>query len=77
MRELTQEEIPKLPVQTIIGEDCVAFGVFDPGIVVQYLERDKCILIEWPDVIAFGSELLKAKTQEPVIEEIAAPTKVP
>jgi len=48
--------------------------------MIQFMERDECILIDWFDIISFGVELLKANpvkkepSGEP--EEISAPTVV-
>jgi hypothetical protein len=68
-----------LPMKDIINNESVAFGIFDPGIIVQYMERDECILIDWFDIVSFGVELIKvtapkAELKEP--EEIQAPTVV-
>jgi hypothetical protein len=68
-----------LPMKDIINNESVAFGIFDPGIIVQYMERDECILIDWFDIVSFGVELIKvtapkAELKEP--EEIRAPTVV-
>jgi len=78
MRRIPSNEIPLLPVKEIVNGESVAFGVGDYGVMVQYMDRDECIHIEWADIIAFGVELLKVDTtpagNEP--EEIAAPTVV-
>jgi hypothetical protein len=75
MKTMNQNEIPVLPVQVVVDDECVAFGVGDDGAIIQFIDRDKCILLEWLDVIRFGAHLLKLRenpTNEP--EEIAAPT---
>jgi hypothetical protein len=80
MRYIPSAEIPALPMNGVIHGECVAFGVFDPGFIIHFIERDKCILIGWEDAVSFGMELLKAtpEKEEAVgdIEEIAEPTKV-
>ena len=79
MIRIPSEQIPVLPMKDIINNESVAFGIFDPGIIVHYMERDECILIDWFDIISFGVELIKvtaqkAEPKEP--EEILAPTVV-
>jgi len=79
MIRIPSEQIPMLPMKDIINNESVAFGIFDPGIIVQYMERDECILIDWFDIVSFGVELLKAtapKTEPKEPEEIKAPTVV-
>lgn len=78
MKNIPQSEIPALPVQDVINGECVAFGVGEQGVMIQFMERDKCILIEWPDVIMYGIEILKHEDQkpEPEAEEIEKPTEV-
>jgi hypothetical protein len=77
MKILQSSEIPILPVKDIINNESVAFGVFDVGIIVQYMERDTGVLIEWPDIISFGSELLKVSEKKPDTEiEIEKPTEI-
>jgi len=75
MRYLEPDEIPILPLVALVDTDNVAFGSCESGIIVQYMDRDKCLLLEWLDIIRYGIEVLKIPEQpakEP--EEIAAPT---
>ena len=75
MRYLEPAEIPLLPLVALVGNDNVAFGAGESGIIIQYMDRDKCLLLEWQDIIRYGIEVLKIPEQpanEP--EEIAAPT---
>ena len=80
MIRIPQEQIPILPAKDIINNESVAFGVGEQGVMIQFMERDECILIDWFDIISFGVELLKANpvkkepSGEP--EEISAPTVV-
>lgn len=76
MRHIPQNEIPLLPAQTIFNEECIAYGVGDYGVAIHFMERDKCILIEWDDVILYGIAILKEADTSPVkdAEEIPAPT---
>jgi hypothetical protein len=80
MIRIPSDKIPLLPVNDIINNESVAFGVFDQGIMVQYMDRDECILIDWFDIVSFGVELIKissVKKEEPKEpEEIQAPTVV-
>lgn len=77
---IPSERIPILPLKDIINNESVAFGVVDQGIIMQYMDRDECILIDWFDIVSFGVELLKISSakkedaKEP--EEIAKPTVV-
>lgn len=75
MKRLETAEIPVLPVHDIIAGETVAYGVGDPGIIIQFMDRDECILIDWYDIVSFGVELLKVASEKPA-EEIAAPTEV-
>lgn len=75
MKTMNSDEIPILPVQVVVDGECIAFGAGDSGVIIQFIDADKCILLEWLDVIRFGTHLVKLKEQpanEP--EEIAAPT---
>lgn len=76
MRRLKLTEIPILPLVALVDDENVAFGSGEPGIIIQYMDRDKCILVEWEDVVRFGVELLKAG-EKPTssTEEISAPTE--
>lgn len=76
MRYLQPIEIPLLPVNAMLAGECVAFGAGEAGIVIQYCERDKCILVGWEEVVRFGIELMKIPEKQIEPEEIAAPTKV-
>jgi len=79
MIRIPSEQIPMLPMKDIINNESVAFGIFDPGIIVQYMERDECILIYWFDIVSFGVELIKVtapKIEPKEPEEIQAPTVV-
>jgi hypothetical protein len=76
MRYLKDAEIPVLPMNGLVAGETVAFGVYDPGVIVHLLESDKCLLISWEDIIVFGKEMTKAGSvppKEPV--EISKPTK--
>lgn len=77
MKLLLSHEIPILPMKAVVNNESIALGVGDPGIIVQYMDRDECILIDWNDIVFFGIELLKIqhkqdKPAEP--EEIDKPT---
>jgi len=75
MIQINSADVPILPVKSMIGGECVAFGINDDGIVIQYMNIDKCVFLEWADVIQFGLEALTAKPKPPSEpEEIAAPT---
>jgi len=79
MIKIPSDKIPLLPVNDIINNESVALGVFDQGIVVQYMDRDECILIDWFDIVSFGVELLKVNTVKPETkepEEIPTPTVI-
>ena len=71
MIRVKSNEIPILPVKDIINNESVAYGVGEPGILMQFMDHDECILIEWSDIVSFGLELIKK-----VPEEISAPTVV-
>lgn len=77
MKVLTAGEIPKLPTQAIVCDEMIAFGVFEVGVVIQYIEKDKCVFFDWDDVVRFCIELERVaskKQEEPV--EIEKPTEV-
>jgi hypothetical protein len=80
MIRIPPNQIPVLPVTDIINNESVAFGVGEQGVMIQFMERDECILIDWFDIISFGVELLKVNpikkepSGEP--EEIPKPTVV-
>ena len=79
MIKIPSDKIPLLPVNDVINNESVALGVFDQGIMVQYMDRDECILIDWFDIVSFGVELLKVNTVKPETkepEEIPAPTVI-
>jgi hypothetical protein len=75
MRYLKPEEIPALPMNGVVDEQMVAFGVFDPGIVIQFMDTDKCILMSWEDIVAFGLELIRSKSSSEPSVEIDKPTE--
>ena len=54
MIDIPVDQVPELPVQDIINNQCVAYGVFPEGVVVHYLERDIVRLIEWEDIVIAG-----------------------
>ena len=75
MKTMNSDEIPILPVQVVVDGECIAFGAGDSGVIIQFIDADKCILLEWLDVIRFGIHLVKLKEHpENEPEEIAAPT---
>jgi hypothetical protein len=79
MKRIPSNEIPILPMKDIINGESVAFGIGEIGVMVQYMDRDECILIDWYDIISFGIELIKVTSnhdahKEP--EEIPAPTVI-
>jgi hypothetical protein len=80
MIRIPPNQIPVLPVIDIINNESVAFGVGEQGVMIQFMERDECILIDWFDIVSFGVELLKVNpakkepSSEP--EEIESPTVV-
>lgn len=69
------DKIPLLGNKGIIEGESVAFGVFTSGVIVQYLERDICILIDWNDIILYGLAILKSGQNAAAIEEIESPTE--
>jgi hypothetical protein len=78
MIRILPEQIPILPIKDIINGESVAFGVVDPGVIVQFMDRDECILIEWFDIVLYGMAFLNEtskKSEEKKSEEISAPTK--
>jgi len=78
MKHIPPSDIPQLPVQDIINEECVAYGIGEPGVIIQFMDRDDCILVEWADVVLYGIELMKAEMVKnmPHEEEISKPTAV-
>jgi len=76
MRKLESPEIPVLPVMDIVAGESVAYGVGEAGIIIQFIDRDECILMDWFDVVSFGIELLKVNGVNPEEVEIASPTVV-
>ncbi len=79
MIRIPSDQIPILPLRDIINNESVAFGVGEQGVILQYMDRDECILIDWFDIVSFGVELLKvtsAKTEPKEPEEIVSPTVV-
>jgi hypothetical protein len=54
MIELTENETPILPGQRIVDEECIAMGVVEQGVIVQYIERNKTLLISWDEIVRFG-----------------------
>jgi hypothetical protein len=78
MRRIPSDQIPILPIKDIVNGESIAFGVGDYGVMIQFMDRDECIHIEWVDIIGFGVELLKVTTtkSEKEPEEIPTPTKV-
>lgn len=76
MKLIPNDEIPNLPVKDIFNEECIAFGVGETGAMIHFIDRDKCVLVEWADVILYGSEVLKAQDKKEEKEiEIEAPTE--
>jgi hypothetical protein len=73
MRRIPSNEIPLLPVKDIINGESVAFGVGDYGVMVQYMDRNECIFINWNDIILYGVAFLKESENVPV--EIVTPTE--
>lgn len=59
MINIPPDQIPELPVQEIINDQCVAYGAYpegDPkGILVHYLELDLARLITWEDIVILGN----------------------
>ncbi len=80
MKRIPSDQIPTLPIKDIINNESVAFGVGEPGIIIQYMDRDECILVDWFDIISFGIELMKVipdkKENIGNPEEIQAPTVI-
>ena len=77
MRYLKPNETPLLPLNGMLAGECVAFGAGEAGIVIQYCERDKCILVGWEEIVRLGIELMKiADKPEDTIEEIDKPTVI-
>lgn len=70
------ENVPVLQSQ-MIGEECVAMGVGDPGIIIHYLERDKAMLVTWKDVVDLGLTGITLPDRPTIgeVREIAGPTK--
>ena len=55
MREIDPNLLEEvLPLDGIFGDECVAMGLFEDGIVVFYLERDRAILFPWEDLVKSG-----------------------
>ena len=73
---LNPDQIPLLPEKGIINDQCVAYGIFDSGIIVHYMDHDQGVLIEWADIVALGqTELHKLSHKiESDMREIAGPT---
>lgn len=55
MINIPPDQIPELPVQEIINDQCVAYGVFPEGVLVHYLEWDLARLITWEDIVILGN----------------------
>ena len=75
MRKLSASEIPLLPVKDFFNGESIAFGVFGAGVVIQFMERDECLLIEWGDIITLGIGMLEATVKNPPAEEIESRTE--
>lgn len=72
------KEIPALPENGVVNDECVSYGVGSNGVAIHFIEKDICILIEWPDIIAYGIEILKVmgtKKDESDTVEIEAPSR--
>lgn len=54
MIDVPIDQVPELPVQDILAGECVAYGVFDQGVLVHYLERDLARLVTWEDMVLVG-----------------------
>jgi hypothetical protein len=54
MEYIPDDKIPKLPKQMVVDEECIAIGMIEDGVIIQYIERDKTIIIGWDEVIRFG-----------------------
>lgn len=79
MIRIPSDQIPILPLKDIINNESVAFGTCEQGIIMQYMDRDECILVDWFDIVSFGIELLKIsskKNDAKEMEEIESPTVV-
>ena len=48
------DNVPELPMTGIYNDECVAFGIFDDGVMIHYLERDTAWLITWEDIVGIG-----------------------
>jgi hypothetical protein len=73
MKELNVDVVPILPMNGVIGDECVAFGVIDSGILIHYIDREKAVIVEWDDIVKSGVfQILSPITDA---HTIAGPTK--
>lgn len=46
------DEVPELPLTDI--EHDAQYGIFDDGILIHYVLKDRAILVTWEDIILLG-----------------------
>lgn len=76
MIRILPDYIPRLETTGLVDNEAIAFGVSQDGVIIHFIERDECVIVEWSEVIVYGRELLKAHPIDaPTPEEIESPTK--
>ena len=78
---IPQDHIPVLEAKDIVDGECVAYGISKEGMIIHFIETDSCILVEWSEIILYGSRILKEKHNKPNDQktkpcEIDHPTEV-
>lgn len=70
MERLKGENIPVLPLNGIICEECMAFGIDEYGVIVSFLERDTGVVLTWEDIVVVCKAYLRDTEPEPKQEQM-------